>query len=62
MRQEVSYTRLAVPDYEDGFAISKNGVAVKSEGNLVISDTNGYKYTAGEAIVMADKIERYMGE
>ena len=40
----------------------KNGVAVKSEGNLVISDTNGYKYTAGEAIVMADKIERYMGE
>ncbi len=29
---------------------------------VITYGTNGYKYTAGEAIVMADKIERYMGE
>lgn len=109
------YTKTEV-EFENGFATSKNGVAVKSEGNLVISGTdgyilapspwwltkrfevhhedpndvqvyepsfqgdgfryeisefvlkingverNGYKYTAGEAIVMADIIEKYMNQ
>ena len=107
------YTKTEV-EFDNGFATSKNGVAVKSEGNLVIAGTkgyilapspwwltrrfevhhenpgdfqvyepsfqgdgfryeisefvlkingaerNGYKYTAGEAIVMADIIEKYM--
>ncbi|MCR4611666.1 MAG: Gfo/Idh/MocA family oxidoreductase [Lachnospiraceae bacterium] len=107
------YTKTEL-EFADGMGSSKNGVAVKSEGNLVISGTkgyilapspwwltrrfevryedpnkvevyepsfqgdgfryeisefvlkingvekNGYKYTAGEAIVMAEIIERYM--
>ncbi len=107
------YTKTEL-EFDNGFATSKNGVAVKSEGNLVISGTNGYilapspwwltkrfevhhedpndfqvyepsfqgdgfryeisefvlkingaeknayKYTAGEAIVMAEIIEKYM--
>lgn len=109
------YTKTEL-DYDNGMATSKNGVAVKSEGNLVISGTNGYilapspwwltkrfevhhedpndfqvyepsfqgdgfryeisefvlkingverngyKYTAGEAIVMARIIEKYMSQ
>lgn len=107
------YTKTEL-EYDNGMATSKNGVAVKSEGNLVISGTKGYilapspwwmtkhfevhfedpskvdiyepsfqgdgfryeisefvlkvngsgrnsyKYTAGEAVVMAEIIEKYM--
>ncbi len=35
------YTKVALR-YEDGTALAKNGVAVKSEGQLVIAGTNGY--------------------